>query len=148
MTCVTVRPGNVDAGPAGYVNFLRWQAFFAGIDWNGHDWLKVDSQQSIVEFTAKVPRRCINPSLKDEGRPVKRGAGTAVPCPLQPAAASYFGELAVATVARRNRIAMWTRLRMSEKATDALIQLWADDVLELASLVVQLGIFDGESILK
>src|SRR6266481_2818125 len=65
MTCVTVRPGNVDAGPAGYVNFYAGR-LFAGIDWNGHDWLKVDSQQSIVEFTAKVPRRCINPSLKDE----------------------------------------------------------------------------------
>jgi len=36
----------------------------------------------------------------------------------------------------------------AEKTTDALIQLWADDVLELARLVVQLGIFDGESILE
>ena len=59
-----------------------------------------------------------------------------------------FRELAVAAVARRNRIAMRARLRMPEKATNALIQLWADDVLELASLIVQFGIFDGESILK
>ena len=57
-------------------------------------------------------------------------------------------ELTVAAVARRDRIAMRARLWMSEKATDALIQLWADDVLELARLVVQFGIFDGESILK
>src|SRR5882757_7079697 len=42
VTCVTVRPGDVDAGPAGYVNFYAgW--LFAGVDWNGHDWLKVDS---------------------------------------------------------------------------------------------------------
>jgi len=59
-----------------------------------------------------------------------------------------FRELAVAAVARGDRIAMRARLWMSEKTTDALIQLRADDVLELASLVVQFGVFDGESILK
>jgi hypothetical protein len=37
---------------------------------------------------------------------------------------------------------------MPQKATDALVQLRADDVLELASLVVQFGVFDSESILK
>src|SRR5882762_9188366 len=42
VTRVAVRPGNVDAGPAGYVNFYAGR-LFAGIDWNGHDWLKVDS---------------------------------------------------------------------------------------------------------
>jgi hypothetical protein len=29
--------------------------FFAGIDWNGHDWLKVDSQQFTVESLRKSP---------------------------------------------------------------------------------------------
>jgi len=47
-----------------------------------------------------------------------------------------------------DRIAMRARLWMPEKTTDALIQLRADDVLELARLVVQFGIFDGKSILK
>ena len=59
-----------------------------------------------------------------------------------------FRELAVAAVARGDRIAMRARLWMPEKAADTLIQLWADDVLELASLVVQFGVFDGESILE
>src|SRR6266481_6180822 len=41
VTCVSVRPGDVNAGAAGYVNlYAGW--LFAGIDWNGHDWLKVD----------------------------------------------------------------------------------------------------------
>ena len=36
VTCVTVRPGDVNTGAAGYVNFYGgW--LFAGIDWNGHD---------------------------------------------------------------------------------------------------------------
>ena len=37
---------------------------------------------------------------------------------------------------------------MPEKTTDALIQLRADDVLKLARLVVQFGVFDGERILE
>ena len=144
MTCVTVRPGNVDAGPAGYVNFYGgW--FFAGIDWNGHDWSKVESQQFTVESRAKVWGHCINPTLNIK-KPVKRGAGTAVPCPYN--CGCLFRELAVAAVARGDRIAMLARLRMPEKTTDALIQLRADDVLELARLVVQFGVFDGERILK
>ena len=145
MTCVTVRPGNVDAGAAGDVNFYAgW--LFAGIDWNGHDWLKVDSQQFIVEFTAKVPHRCINPTLKDEeADEARRGHGCPVPLRLR---MQLFRELAVAAVAWGDRIAMRTRLWMPEKATDTLIQFRADDVLELASLVVQFGVFDGESILE
>ena len=52
VTRVAVRPGNVDAGPAGYVNLYTGRSF-AGIDWNGHDRLKVDSQQFTVESPAK-----------------------------------------------------------------------------------------------
>ena len=37
---------------------------------------------------------------------------------------------------------------MAEKAADALIELWADDVFELAGLIAGLGIFDRESVLK
>jgi hypothetical protein len=37
---------------------------------------------------------------------------------------------------------------MSEKAADALVQLWADDVLELASLIVQFGVINGESVFE
>src|SRR6267142_2766024 len=54
MTCVTVRPGDVNTGAAGYVNFYVGR-FFAGIDWDGHDWLKVDSQQFTVESLRKSP---------------------------------------------------------------------------------------------
>jgi len=35
VTCVSVRPGDVNTGAAGYVNFYAGR-FFAGIDWNGH----------------------------------------------------------------------------------------------------------------
>jgi hypothetical protein len=35
VTCVTVRPGDVNTGAAGYVN-LYGGRLFAGIDWNGH----------------------------------------------------------------------------------------------------------------
>jgi len=59
-----------------------------------------------------------------------------------------FRELAVAAVARGDRIAMRARLWMSEKATDALIQLRADDVLELAGLVAGLGVVDGEGVFE
>ena len=43
---------------------------------------------------------------------------------------------------------MRARLRMAEEVADALIQFWANNVLELASLVVQFGVFDGERILE
>ena len=54
VTCVSVRPGDVNTGAAGYVNLYAGR-FFAGIDWNGHDWSKVESQQFTVESPAKVP---------------------------------------------------------------------------------------------
>src|SRR5882757_9053828 len=53
VTCVSVRPSDVNTGAAGYVNFYAGR-FFAGIDWDGHDWLKVKSQQFTVESRAKV----------------------------------------------------------------------------------------------
>src|SRR5712671_4292383 len=65
VTCVSVRPRDVNTGAAGYVNFYAGR-LFAGIDWNGHDWLKVESQQFTVESRAKVWGHCINPTLKDE----------------------------------------------------------------------------------
>jgi hypothetical protein len=37
---------------------------------------------------------------------------------------------------------------MAEKRADALIQLWADDVLELAGLRMHFGFVDGKSILE
>jgi hypothetical protein len=37
---------------------------------------------------------------------------------------------------------------MAEKAADALVEFRADDVLELAGLVVYFGIFDGKRILE
>ena len=146
VTCVTVRPSDVNTGAAGYVNLYAGR-FFAGIDWDGHDWLKIDSQQFIVEQApAKVRRRCINPTRKDEeAGEARRGHGCPVPLRLR---LQLFRELAVAAVARGDRIAMRARLWMPEKTTDALIQLRADDVLELARLVVQFGVFDGERILK
>jgi hypothetical protein len=55
---------------------------------------------------------------------------------------------AVAAIARRDRVAMWTRFRMAEKAADALVELGTDDVLELAGLVASLGVFDREGILE
>ena len=90
VTCVSVRPGDVNTGAAGYVNFYAGR-FFAGIDGNGHDWLKVESQQFTVESRAKVWGHCINPTLNIK-KPVKRGAGTAVPCPYN-CGCSYFGSL-------------------------------------------------------
>ncbi len=54
VTCVSVRPGDVNAGAAGYVNLYAGR-FFAGIDWDGHNWLKVDSQQFTVEALRKPP---------------------------------------------------------------------------------------------
>src|SRR5712672_3994348 len=68
VTCVSVRPGDVNTGAAGYVNLYAGR-FFAGIDWDGHDWLKVESQQFTVESRAK-PVPCINPTLNIK-KPVK-----------------------------------------------------------------------------
>jgi len=62
VTCVSVRPGDVNTGAAGYVNFYGgW--FFAGIDWDRHDRLRVESQQFTVESRAKVWGHCMNPTL-------------------------------------------------------------------------------------
>jgi len=43
---------------------------------------------------------------------------------------------------------MRTRLRMAEEAADALVEFGADDVLELASLRVRLGIVDRKRVLE
>jgi hypothetical protein len=59
-----------------------------------------------------------------------------------------FRGFAVAAFAWRNRIAVRAGLRMAKEATDTLIEFWADDVLEFASLVVQFGVFDGERVLE
>src|ERR1700674_3420265 len=56
--------------------------------------------------------------------------------------------LAVAAIARGDGVAMRTRFRMAEKAADALVELRTDDVLELASLVASLGVFDRERVLE
>jgi len=56
--------------------------------------------------------------------------------------------LAVAAIARRDGVAMRTRFRVAQKTANALIELRADDVLELASLVASLGVFDRESVLE
>src|SRR6266403_1518988 len=83
VTCVSVRPGDVNTGTAGYVNFYAGRVF-AGIDWDGHDWLRVESQQFTVESRAKAPRRCINPTLKDEeAGEARHGHGCPVPLRLR-----------------------------------------------------------------
>src|ERR1700676_444393 len=54
----------------------------------------------------------------------------------------------IAAIARGNGIAVRARLRMAEKRANALIQLRADDVLELASLRMHFGFVDGEGVLE
>src|SRR6267378_3859255 len=56
--------------------------------------------------------------------------------------------LAVATIARRNGIPMGAGLRMAEERADALVELRADDVFELAGLRVCFGILDAKSVLE
>src|SRR5271169_2671804 len=56
--------------------------------------------------------------------------------------------LAVATVARRNGISMWAGFRVAKERADTLVQLRADDVLELAGLRVRLGVVDGKRVLE
>jgi hypothetical protein len=55
---------------------------------------------------------------------------------------------AVATVTRRNGIPVGASLRMAEERADALVQLRADDVFELAGLRVRFGILDGKGVLE
>ena len=43
---------------------------------------------------------------------------------------------------------MWTSLRMPQKTTNALIQLRADDVFELASLRMRFVIVDAKGVLE
>jgi hypothetical protein len=57
-------------------------------------------------------------------------------------------EFAVAAIAWRNGIAVRTSLRMAEERTDALIELRADDVLELAGLRMHFGFIDREGVLE
>src|SRR6266852_626098 len=60
---------------------------------------------------------------------------------------SAFG-LAVAAVARRNGIPMRAGLGVTEEGANALVQLRADDVFELASLRMRLGFVDGKSVFE
>src|SRR5258708_28340858 len=53
VTCVSVRPRDVNTGAAGYVNFYPGR-LFAGIHWTGPDWLKVESQQFTVESSRNL----------------------------------------------------------------------------------------------
>src|SRR5467141_1258687 len=62
-------------------------------------------------------------------------------------ARSAFG-LSVAAVARRNLVSVRASFGVSEERANALVQLRADDVFELAGLRVGLGIFDGKSVLE
>src|SRR6266852_1570390 len=56
--------------------------------------------------------------------------------------------LAIASVARRNGISVRAGLWVPQERANALVQLRADDVFELAGLRVGLGIFDGKSVLE
>src|SRR5437868_3388369 len=59
-----------------------------------------------------------------------------------------FRELAVATVARGDGIAVRARFRVAEEAADPLVEFRADDVLKFAGLVVHFGFFDRERVFK
>jgi len=56
--------------------------------------------------------------------------------------------LSVAAVARWDGIPVRAGLRVPEEGTNALIELWADNVFKFAGLRVGLGIVDGKSVLK
>src|SRR5260370_21237541 len=56
--------------------------------------------------------------------------------------------LAVAAVARRNGISVRAGLGVAEEGANALVQLRADDVLELAGLRMRLGFGYGKSVLE
>src|SRR5712692_9908613 len=56
--------------------------------------------------------------------------------------------LAVAAVTRRNGIPMRAGLRVPEERANALVQLRADDVFELARLRMRLGFVDGKCVLE
>src|SRR5690349_3782836 len=59
-----------------------------------------------------------------------------------------FRGLAVAAIPWGDGIAVRAGFRMAEEAADALVELRADDVLELAGLVVDFGFFDGKCVFK
>ena len=54
----------------------------------------------------------------------------------------------VATIAWRNRIAVRASFGVAKKSADAMIELGADDVLELAGLVAGFDVVDGESVFE
>src|SRR5580693_987569 len=54
----------------------------------------------------------------------------------------------VATIARRDGIAMRACFRMAEEGADALIEFRADDVLKFAGLRVYFGFLDGKGVLE
>src|SRR5260370_3366605 len=56
--------------------------------------------------------------------------------------------LAVAAVARWNRVPVRAGLGVPEERANALVQLRADDVFEFAGLRVRLGIVNGKSVLE
>jgi hypothetical protein len=57
-----------------------------------------------------------------------------------------MGRNAVATKSPRNGISVGAGLRVTEKCTNTLIELRADDVFELACLIVGFGIVDGKCV--
>ena len=58
-----------------------------------------------------------------------------------------FG-LAVAALAGWNRIAVRASGGMAEKGADTRVELWADDVLELAGLRVRFGLVHGKGVFE
>src|SRR5579885_1317142 len=65
----------------------------------------------------------------------------------RPRGKSFLG-LGVAARAGRDRVAVRTGLRMSQKRTDALIQFGRNDVLELARLRAGFGVVNREGVLE
>jgi hypothetical protein len=59
-----------------------------------------------------------------------------------------FWELAVAAGAWGDGIAVGAGFWVAEEGADTLIEFGADDVLELAGLVVGFGVFDGEGVFE
>src|SRR5690349_15742560 len=72
---------------------------------------------------------------------IKRGRHVEISC------LSALG-FTVATIARRNGIAMRAGFWMPKERADTLVEFRADDVLELAGLGMRLGIVNRESVLE
>ena len=66
----------------------------------------------------------------------------------RPERAASALRLSVTAIARGNGIAVRASLGMAEEGADALIELWADNVLEPAGLRMGFGVVDGESVFE